>query len=60
MTLSMIAVADTSAGVAQTLMSLMPVFIIPVIWILYGEKTNVRGILGAIVAVIGVAVLFIA
>ena len=59
MTLSMVAVANTSAGVAQTLMSLMPVFIIPVIWILYGEKTNIRGILGAIIAVVGVAVLFI-
>lgn len=60
MTLSMIAVADAQAGVAQTLMSLMPVFIIPLIWIIYGEKTNTRGILGAIVAVIGVAVLFLA
>ena len=60
MTLSMVAVADVEAGVAQTLMSLMPVFIIPTIWIIYGEKTNLRGILGAIVAVIGVAVLFLA
>jgi drug/metabolite transporter (DMT)-like permease len=60
MTLSMVAVADAQAGVAQTLMSLMPVFIIPLIWIIYGEKTNTRGILGAIVAVVGVAVLFIA
>jgi drug/metabolite transporter (DMT)-like permease len=60
MTLSMIAVANASAGVAQTLMSLMPVFIIPLIWIIYGEKTNMRGILGAIVAVVGVAILFLA
>jgi drug/metabolite transporter (DMT)-like permease len=60
MTLSMIAVANAQAGVAQTLMSLMPVFIIPLIWIIYGEKTNIRGILGAIVAVVGVAVLFLA
>jgi len=59
MTLSMIAVANAQAGVAQTLMSLMPVFIIPVIWIMYNDKTNARGILGAIVAVIGVAVLFL-
>jgi drug/metabolite transporter (DMT)-like permease len=59
MTLSMVAVADTQAGIAQTLMSLMPVFIIPVIWIIYREKTNWRGILGAIVAIIGVAILFL-
>jgi drug/metabolite transporter (DMT)-like permease len=60
MTLSMVAIANAQAGIAQTLMSLMPVFIIPVMWIIYGERTNLRGILGAGVAVIGVAVLFLA
>jgi drug/metabolite transporter (DMT)-like permease len=60
MTLSMVAVANAQVGVAQTLMSLMPVFIIPAIWAIYREKTNMRGILGAIVAVVGVAILFIA
>jgi len=57
MTLSMVAVAYIAAGIAQTLMSLMPVLIIPVVWIIYREKTNWRGILGAIVAIIGVAIL---
>lgn len=56
--LSMIAVTYTVAGVASTLMSLMPVLIIPVVWILYKEKTNLRGILGALIAVVGVAILF--
>jgi drug/metabolite transporter (DMT)-like permease len=59
MTLSMVAIADTQAGIAQTLMSLMPVFIIPVIWLIYKERTSKRGILGAIVAIIGVAILFL-
>ena len=59
MTLSMVAVADTQPGIAQTLMSLMPIFIIPVIWIVYRERTSWRGILGAVVAVIGVAILFL-
>jgi drug/metabolite transporter (DMT)-like permease len=58
MTLSMVALTYTQAGIAQTLMSLMPVFIIPVIWIVYKEKTSWRGILGALVAIIGVAILF--
>jgi drug/metabolite transporter (DMT)-like permease len=58
-TLSMVAVVYTQAGVAQTLMSLMPVFIIPVVWVLYRQKTSLRGILGAIVAVVGVGVLFL-
>ncbi|MGD0496226.1 MAG: DMT family transporter [Candidatus Bathyarchaeia archaeon] len=60
MTLSMVAVADTKAGIAQTLMSLMPVLIIPVVWIIYRERTSWRGILGAFVAIIGVAILFLA
>jgi drug/metabolite transporter (DMT)-like permease len=61
MTLSMLALADTqNAGIAQTLMSLMPIFIIPVVWLVYREKTNWRGIIGALVAVVGVAILFIA
>jgi len=59
MTLSMVALAYTQAGIAQTLMSLMPIFIIPVLWIVYKEKTNSRGIIGAIVAIIGVAIIFI-
>lgn len=58
-TLSMVAVLYTDAGVAQTLMSLMPVFIIPVIWLLYRQKTSWRGIAGAIIAVTGVAILFL-
>lgn len=58
-TFSMIAVTFAEVGVAQTLMSLMPVMIIPVIYILYKQKTNIRGIFGAIIAIIGVTILFI-
>ncbi len=58
-TFSMVAVTYTQAGVAQTLMSLMPIFIIPVVWLFYKEKTSWRGTLGALVAVIGVAILFL-
>ncbi len=58
-TSSMIAVLYTQAGIAATLMSLMPVMIIPVVWFLYKERTNWRGIMGAVVAVIGVAILFL-
>jgi drug/metabolite transporter (DMT)-like permease len=59
MTLSMVAVANAQVGVAQTLMSLMPVFIIPAIWVIYRERTSWRSILGAVVAVVGVAILFL-
>ena len=57
-TLSMVAVTYAEAGVAQTLMSLMPVMIIPVVWFLYKQRTSWRGILGALIAVVGVAILF--
>jgi drug/metabolite transporter (DMT)-like permease len=58
-TLSMVAVTYAEVGIAQTLLSLMPVMIIPVVWILYRQRTSWRGILGALIAVIGVAVLFL-
>jgi drug/metabolite transporter (DMT)-like permease len=59
MTLSMVAIADTATGIAQTLMSLTPILIIPLIWVIYRERTNWRGILGAVIAIIGVAILFL-
>jgi drug/metabolite transporter (DMT)-like permease len=57
--LSMVAVTYAVAGVAATLMALMPVIVIPVVWILYRERTNWRGIVGAAVAFTGVAILFL-
>ena len=57
--LSMVAMSYVVAGVASTLMALMPVLVIPFVWIIYRERTNWRGILGALVAVAGVAVLFL-
>ena len=58
-TFSMVAVTYTQTGIAQTLMSLMPVLIIPLVWALYRQKTSLRGIAGAVVAVIGVAMLWL-
>jgi drug/metabolite transporter (DMT)-like permease len=57
--LSMIAVTYALAGVAQTLMSLMPVMVIPFVWVIYKQKTTWRGVLGAIIAILGVAILFL-
>ena len=58
--LSMVAITYAQAGVAATLMALMPVMVIPVVRFIYGERTSARGILGACTAVIGVAILFLA
>ncbi len=59
MTLSLLAVAYTEAGIAQTLLSLEPLIIIPLMWKIYGEKTNKRGIIGAVLAVAGVTILIL-
>jgi drug/metabolite transporter (DMT)-like permease len=57
--LSMVAVMYTEAGIAMTLMSLMPVFIIPTVFLIYREKTSMRGMIGAFIAVLGVAIIFL-
>ncbi len=57
--LSLLAVQYASAGVAQTLMSLTPVFIIlPSMWV-FKTKVTPMEILGAIIAVAGAALFFI-
>ncbi len=56
---SMVAVTYTDVGIAMTLMALTPVMIIPAVWLLYKEKTNWQGILGAAIAVIGVSIIFL-
>jgi drug/metabolite transporter (DMT)-like permease len=58
-TLSLVAVKFTSAGIAQTLMSLTPVIIILPSVIFFKEKVTLREIIGAFVAVGGVALFFI-
>jgi drug/metabolite transporter (DMT)-like permease len=58
-TFSMVAVTYAQAGVAQTLMSLGPVIIIPLVWVLYHQRTSWQGTIGALIAVIGVPILFL-
>ncbi len=58
-TLSTLAAYLVEVGVAQTLLSLMPVFIIPVVWLLFKQRTSWRGVVGAFIAVAGVAILFL-
>jgi len=58
-TLSMVAVTFTETGVAQTLLSLMPVMIIPVLWVSQRQRTSWRSIVGAIIAIVGVTIIFL-
>ena len=57
--MSLVASDKASLGVAQTLCSLTPVFILPLIAMVYKERISLRAILGACVAVGGTALLFV-
>ena len=56
--MSLVAVKLIAAGIAATLNAMTPVLIIPVVMMVYKEKVSLRAMLGAILAVIGVAILF--
>ena len=56
---SLLAVKYTTTGVAATLMAFVPVLIIAPSAVLFKEKVTMREIFGAVVAVAGVAVLFL-
>jgi drug/metabolite transporter (DMT)-like permease len=57
--LSLIAVRETVAGVAASIMALTPVLIIPLVIVLRKERVGIGGFAGALVAVTGVALLFL-
>ena len=59
-TLSLVAVKYTATGVAASLMATTPVLIIPVVLVLGRERVGLGGVAGALLAVAGVAVLFLA
>ena len=56
---SLLAVSYTSSGIAATIMSIVPVLIIPFSIIMFREKVTPREILGAFVAIAGVALFFL-
>jgi drug/metabolite transporter (DMT)-like permease len=49
----------TQTGIASTLSSTSPIFILPLAYFIEGEDLTARSILGACIAVVGVAVLFV-
>lgn len=57
---SLLAVQHTAVGVASTLMALPPIIMLPISYFFYKEKLNWQSILGTLVAIGGVALLFIA
>lgn len=59
-TLSLVALANASVGVASTLMAVTPVFLLPVSWVAFRERPTWRAVAGTSLAVAGVAALFLA
>ena len=57
--LSLIAVQNAPVGIASTLMALTPIFLIPISFVVFGEKPTGRAIIGTVIAFGGTALLFL-
>jgi len=57
--LSLVAVQNAPVGVASTLTSLMPIFLLPLGYFIFKEQITQRAIVGTVLAVAGTAVLFL-
>jgi drug/metabolite transporter (DMT)-like permease len=57
--LSLFAIQATEIGVASTLMALPPVFLMPVSFIVFKERFGLPAVLGTLIALCGIAILFI-
>ncbi|MCE5332924.1 MAG: DMT family transporter [Bacteroidales bacterium] len=57
--LSLFAIQQTKTGIASTLMSLVPVFIIWPSAIMFNEKIKPQHIIGAVISIIGVSLFFL-
>ena len=57
---SLFAIQNTEIGVASTLIALTPVILLPVSYFVFKEKIRWQAILGTMLAIAGVAVLFLA
>ena len=58
-TSSLLAVQHAEVGVASTLMALPPVIILPISYFAFKEKVGWQAVLGTVLAIAGVAVLFL-
>ena len=56
---SLVAIQNAEIGIASTLMSLQPVILIPIGFYFFKEKITWRAVAGTVIALIGVAVIFL-
>lgn len=57
--LSLVAITLTKAGIAATLMATTPILVLPLVVIVRKERVSSRAIVGALAAVVGVALIFL-
>ena len=57
--LSFIAITNTNIGIASTLLSTVPIVMLPLNYYIYKEKLSYKSIIGAFIAVGGVSILFL-
>jgi len=57
--MTLVAVKHTQAGVVMAITSIVPVLVIPWVIIFYKEKVSLRALIGSLIAVTGVAILFL-
>ena len=56
--MSLVAADNAPLGVAQTLCSMVPLFIVPAVVVIYKEHVSPRAVIGAVIAVAGASLLF--
>ncbi len=56
---SLLAIRYTETGIAATIMSIVPILIIPPVVILYKERVKPLEILGSVISITGIALLFL-
>ena len=57
--ISLVAIKHTEAGVAQVLLSMVPIFVLVPSWVVYRDPPTVRSLAGVVVAIAGAALLFL-
>lgn len=57
--LSLLAIEYTKVGIASTLMSISPILVIPLAILIHGERPSYRAVVGTVVAITGVAMIFL-
>lgn len=58
-TFSLVAIANTKVAIATTIMALPPIIMLPLVRVFHHEQLTARAITGAVIAVLGVVLLFL-